>query len=656
MIVSDLIFEVRNASLARVGLLTPDDGLTTFKATLRLNNVGSWEITIPENRPLADALRAPGAGLIVTGPNGVILSGPTTAVTKTNESGTPIGSWLIRGTDDSIVLGERLAYPTPSTADVTAQTSAYDVVTSVKASTAMIGYVNRNIGSSAPAARKITGLSTVTDPVVGSNISYAARFDVLGQVLADIAGVDGLAFDMYQSGSSILFNVWSPADKTKTIRLDVANNTLQKSAYGYGYGISRAIVGGQGVGAARTFTEVTTASSLQTESSFGRRVERFVDQRDESDAAKLLTSGQSALADAGGLITSVDVVPSNDSTMRPLVDFNLGDMVTVVIASQEVSAVITQMSLSITDVGVYVGITVGNPVGVDFEAITAKRQTDATASIATLNAKEQILPAASISNTQLANSSLTVNGTSIALGGSGTLSAGSVANSQLANSSLTVNGNTVALGGSTSVTASQITSGTLPIAQGGSGAITGSAWVPIVPTGTNFGTGSGSTSALGVVSFTSATNMRIEGIFSAAYDVYEVHFDLTGQAANDYVFVRLSTGSTPNITSSYYNGGVLSQAASAVIWNDGSVVGTYAKIGYSYNDDATKIILTVENPYSSSRKTSVFYRSVYSATSRSVIHGNFLFNGTTSFDGLHFGPVTSGAQSGSVQVFGMRKQ
>ena len=387
MRVEDLVFEVRDSSLARVGQLTPADGLTSFKATLRLNNVGSWQIDIPEGRPLADVLRAPGSGIIVTNTltNTVILSGPTVAATKTSDSGESVALWSIRGTDDSVILGERLAYPTPTSADVTAQTSAYDAVSAVKASTAMIGYVRRNlVAGVAPAARAITGLTTVTDPVAGSTISYAARFDMLGQVLTDIANVDGLAFDIYQSGSALMFNVWAPVDRSKTIRLDVANNTLQKATYGYGYGMSRAIVGGQGEGAARTFTEVSTSTSLQTESSFGRRVEKFIDQRQESDSAKLVTAGQATLADAGGLITSVDVVPTSDTTMRPLVDFTLGDKVSVVVASQEVAAVITQMSVSVTDMGVYVGITVGNPVGVDFEAITAKRQTDTSARVSSL--------------------------------------------------------------------------------------------------------------------------------------------------------------------------------------------------------------------------------------------------------------------------------
>jgi microcystin-dependent protein len=379
--------------LNRVGQLTPSDGLTSFKATLRLNNVGSWQIDVPEGRPLADALRAPGSGIVVTNAvtGQVVISGPTVAATKTSESGEAVALWSIRGADDTVLLAERLAYPTPTSADVTAQTAAYDAVSATKASTAMIGYVRRNLVSGvAPAARAVTGVTTYADPGVGSFISYAARFDVLGQVCSDIANVDGLAFDMYQNGTSIVFKVWQPTDLSKTVRLDIANNTLQKSTYGYGYGISRAIVGGQGEGAARTFTEVSTSASLQTESSFGRRVERFVDQRQEADSAKLTVAGQSTLADSGGLITSVDVVPTSDTTMRPLVDFNLGDKVSVVVAAQEVSAVITQLSMSVTDMGVYVGITVGNPVGVDFDAITAKRATDSTARVSNLETLDNV--------------------------------------------------------------------------------------------------------------------------------------------------------------------------------------------------------------------------------------------------------------------------
>lgn len=375
MRVEQLTLEVRDESLTRLGQLTPEDGLTSFKATLRLNNVGTWELSIPETRPLADVLRLPGSGLIVTGPNGVILSGPTVAATLEKTSGSPIGTWQIRGVDDSVLLGERLAYPKPSTADVTAQDQAYDSVTSVRASTAMFGYVNRNLGPAAPVARRVTGLTNGTDSSLGSLISYDARFDIMGELLTKIASIDGLAFDIVQEGAGLKFKVWQPTDKTKDIRLDVENNTLQKSTFGYGYGKTRLIVAGQGEGTSRVFREVTTTASTNAESLWARRVESFMDQRQEAESAKLDQAGLAALADQA-TITSVDVVPTSDSTMRPLVDFNLGDRITVVVAGQEVSSTITQLALAITDLGVYLGVTVGNPVGVDFEAITAKRQTD----------------------------------------------------------------------------------------------------------------------------------------------------------------------------------------------------------------------------------------------------------------------------------------
>jgi hypothetical protein len=66
----------------------------------------------------------------VTGPGNVTwFSGPTTSATNTRDSGLPYGVWTIRGATDDILLGEHLAYPTPSTASVSAQTSAYDTRT-----------------------------------------------------------------------------------------------------------------------------------------------------------------------------------------------------------------------------------------------------------------------------------------------------------------------------------------------------------------------------------------------------------------------------------------------------------------------------------------------------------------------------------------------
>ena len=469
--VEDLVFEIRDASLNRVAQLLPTDGLTSFKATLRFNNVGTWEISIPEVSPRADLLRTPGYGLIVTGPDGTVwMSGPTVAATSTRDMGLPFGEWAIRGATDAIILGERLAYPTPGSSNVAAQSSAYDTRTGT-ASTVMYGYVTRNLVSgTAPAARVVAGLTCATDTTLGSSVSFSARFDNLGEMLTSLANVSSpqLGFDIKQSGSGLQFAVYQPTDRTATIRMDTDNETLQKATYGYGYGKTRAIVGGGGEGTARQFVEV---ASSPAESTWSRRVEAFVDQRQESDAGKLTQAGTDLLNESGGTITSMDVVPTNDTTMTYGTDFYLGDKVTVAVAAQQVTGIVSTVQVSISEDGVRVGCTIGNPVGFDYEAVLSKRQTDTTAQVSALQRVEAVqgtlVPAAGTTGQALIKSS----GADYATAWGDPVAAGSVTNAKLANSSVTVNGNAITLGGSGTVTASQITSGTLPSAQLPSGTV-----------------------------------------------------------------------------------------------------------------------------------------------------------------------------------------
>jgi hypothetical protein len=387
MRIDEITVEVRDSNFDRQGLILPVD-LATFKAVLRFNNVGTWSITLPVGHPMAEILRLPGSGIIVTGPNGVLMSGPTISATNTKTGENPNGDWEIQGVDDSQILGERLAYPTPATADVQAQTTAYDTRTGL-ASTVMYGYVNANIGSAAPAAREITNLYTATDAGLGTTTYAAARFDVLGELLAGIASVDGLGFDIKQVDGNLEFSVYEPADRTGTIRMDVANNTLQKTAYGYGApSATVAIVAGQGEGADRQFEQVVTTDSTAAQNLWQRRIETFVDQRNTSVVDELVQAGKEELADRGSTVTSIDVVPSSDSTMRYGNDWGLGDAVTVVVGEQEVSATVTTVSISIEADGIRVGATVGEPTGVDYEGLIAKKQTNTSKRVNALERKE----------------------------------------------------------------------------------------------------------------------------------------------------------------------------------------------------------------------------------------------------------------------------
>lgn len=590
MQITDLTFEIRDASFNKVAMLQPGDGLTSLKATLRFNNVGSWEIAIPAGTN-ADLLRTPGFGLVCTGPSGVLFSGPTVAATAVKDSENPKGVWSIRGATDAIVLGEHLAYPTPSTANVAAQTSAYDSQSGV-ASSVMYGYVQRNLVSgTAPAARAVSGLSIATDTAIGSTVVYNARFQKLGDLLSTLAAVSNpqLGFDIKQVGTGIVFSVYQPADKSGLVRMDAANGTLQKVQYGYGYGATRAIVGGMGQLTARQFVEVSNTSA---ESQWARRVEVFVDQNNESDTTKLTQYGKDKLAE-GGSITSIEVTPSSDLVMEYGVDWNLGDTVSVIIDSQQVSAIVSQATITVAEDGVRVGATVGQPSGFDFDSILMKRQVDQSSDISTLQLKETggtatLVPAGGAANTVLAKTSatdyatgwtqiadanvsasagiansklaasgvtagtypkVTVNDRGIVTGAST-----SVANSDLANSSITINGTAVSLGGTRTVSASELTSGTLPMAQGGSGGTTGSGLVPVIPSSVAVGSGSASVSSAGAVTFTGVSTVSLNGIFSSAYTSYRfIVRGYTNTASGFYGF-RLRASGTDNSASYNYGG------------------------------------------------------------------------------------------------------
>lgn len=390
MRIEDFTFEVRDENLTRLGQILPGD-LVGWESVLRFNNVGMWSIELVANLPIAQLLSTPGYGIVVTHKDaGVVLSGPTISAETTYESGDPVGVIKITGVDDSVILADRLAYPDPASADVENQTKSHDSVSFMTASTAMLWFVERNLAPGvAPASRAITGLSLATDPIAGSGISKSARFDVLGELLTEIASIDGLGFDIKQVDGTLEFRVFEPTDRSGTIRMDVANQTLSKTSFGYGAPeVTHAIVAGQGEGLNRQFLDVTTTESLNSETLFNRRIETFIDQRNTSDTVELQQAGLEKLSDGGMTQTSVDVIPSSDLTMQYGTDWNLGDRVTVVVANQEVSATVTQVSIRVESNGVFVGATVGEPNGVDFEAIVTKKQAKQQTRVNALERKE----------------------------------------------------------------------------------------------------------------------------------------------------------------------------------------------------------------------------------------------------------------------------
>jgi hypothetical protein len=368
MRVQDLTFEVRDRSLNRLGVILAQD-LVGATMVVRFNKTGTWALKLPYAHPMGELLRLPGHGLLVTGPNAeIIMSGPTLTAKLEQTSNNTNGTWDIQGTSDDIILSERLAYPTPATADVTAQTTSNDVRAG-SAETVIKSYLSDNIGATSPSARTVQYLAIEADLARGDSVSGTARFNTLQELFYDLAQVGGIGYRITQSDNTIQFKVYEPVDRSEIIRMDIQNRQLSKATYSYGTArVTRAIIGGQGEAENRVFIEATNEASLNAEIDWARRIEVFHDARQTQDNTGLVSAGAEILVDNGKTIVEMSVTPTDDNKMNYGVDWFLGDTVTIVVNNIEATAVVTEVGIQVASDGVRIGATVGTPMGIDYES------------------------------------------------------------------------------------------------------------------------------------------------------------------------------------------------------------------------------------------------------------------------------------------------
>lgn len=168
--------------------------------------------------------------------------------------------------------------------------------------------------------------------------------------------------------------------------------------------------------------------------------------------------------------------------------------------------------------------------------------------------------------------------------------------------------------------------------------------VRIIPTSVSVSSGSASVSATGLISLSSATDVRIQGVFSSAFRHYRIVADLgtAGPPANPHQVRFIQPSGTPDSSAGYtytnfYQQGGATGAGAATVSNQ--TVGSY---GY-----AQMFTLEVFSPFLNSATMSQF-NGIY-------VHTFFLgqcgFNLGTSFSGINFLNNTLG---GTIQVYGYR--
>ena len=381
----ELVVEVRSLDLKRKGVIPAK--LLNLSGAVRWCNVGAWSLTLPAGHPLADALRLPGAGVIVTGLDGVLWSGPAEAPDVEYSSSVPAGLVTVTGVTDDVVLGDTLAWPSPASTSLTAQAGVNWPANTARSDGYWVGtgpveslmhaLVAANIGPSAPAARRgglAQKLVMGTNLGRGPTVTKRVRFQNLGQALAELAAGSGVGFRVVQDGPTLKFETFATADRSGFVRFTVQNDRLTSQNVAIAApGVTRPLVAGQGKGAARTLVAPTTPESVAAETAWGRRIERFIDQRQTNDTAELTQAGMEALAETGFTRVAVTSVTGDDQSMRWGRDFGLGDTVAVEVEGTETTSFITGLALVAGPDGVRTGADLGDTSNVDETRAVASR-------------------------------------------------------------------------------------------------------------------------------------------------------------------------------------------------------------------------------------------------------------------------------------------
>lgn len=385
----DLLVQYRDKTLKRQGSIPINDLRLKFQPVF--NGVGSWQLQLPAEHRAVPYLRTPGSGIVVTNlaTGQTLLSGPTSAPSKKATKADPKGLVTIAGLTDDRLLWDARAFPDPQgSADPALQTKAYDIRTG-NAEAIMRQYVAYNVCNGAIAltgpvtwalAGRLAGFRNYlrlqqTSANLGPSMTRRARFDVLGELIYGIAVEAGLGFRIVQVGLHLEFQVYQPTNRSRTIRLDVKNGTLNETNVETAPAdITREIIAGQGEGELRKIKQFTTTESLQSETDWGLVIEDWQDQRNTNDDAELQSAAMERLLESGFTKVAVKATPAQDQTMVFMTDFFLGDKVAMVIDGQEQpNSIITEAAIIVDDQGIDTAIAVGNIA--DFDSSSALRQT-----------------------------------------------------------------------------------------------------------------------------------------------------------------------------------------------------------------------------------------------------------------------------------------
>lgn len=246
--------------------------------------------------------------------------------------------FTLGGADGWLALNSRVCYPTPSTGPPWA--AAHDARTG-QASAVATGYILANAGSSAIAARQITGL-TVVDGSVGLSGTWSARLQPLDEQVRRVCR-DGritcrVAVDF---AGAVVVSLAAPADRSATVVFSDQGDLLSIRRVVTPATATYVVSGGQGNLTARTFATAGTATG------FARR-EKFDDESALATLTEVQQSATTKLAQGAETTTIVAVVTDAAAQqLAYLADYDVGDYVAIQVGEERFIAPVSSVAIHI---------------------------------------------------------------------------------------------------------------------------------------------------------------------------------------------------------------------------------------------------------------------------------------------------------------------
>jgi hypothetical protein len=169
----------------------------------------------------------------------------------------------------------------------------------------------------------------------------------------------------------------------------------------------------------------------------------------------------------------------------------------------------------------------------------------------------------------------------------------------------------------------------------------------VIPTSVAVGSGSGSVNSTGTVTFSGASSVTLNNIFSSTYKSYKIITELTQSAAQD-IYIRLRSGSTTATGTDYqYNyirgfGTTLQTGSNAT--QDNWMLHYYSASGAGWAE------IIMHNPFETAAS---YYTSIWRTGQPSIGLNAGIHNLTNSYESLVISP-TGGTITGTISVHGYK--